>query len=313
MNTRNITTFAAIAVACLAGSSAYAGTRTAAPSKQVKETVIESCITGDVGVDFVSNYITRGIVLENQGLIVQPYADLHFRLYKGAGPVDSITADIGIWNSFHDHRPGVGGTTSNWFEFDFTAGLSLDIDKFRVSPYFRTYESPADAFSNDYVVGTRLSYDDKGLLGDFALHPYARVELNLIQTSGNNRNAARPFANQANGQYYEVGIAPDSGTHFGDLKLSLPVKAGFGSGGYYLGNRGFGFFSVGIDAEYALNMIPECLGKWTVHSGVTYVRLGGRDDVNAPAGAAGLSPAFSNGPVSDKNQIVFGGGLKVAF
>lgn len=310
MNKSTITAFSAIAAACFAGTAAYAGPKpTAPPSKPIKEPLAESCITGTLGVDVVSEYIFRGVVLENQGLIIQPFADLHFRLYKGAGPVQSITADVAIWNSFQSHRSGPGGsTTTNWYEFDFYTGLTFEVDKFTISPQFALYTSPADAFQNIYTVGIKVAYDDEELLGKFALNPYVLAELELVESNG---NGLRPGGGNANGQYYEVGITP--GHSYGDLTLTLPIKAGFGSANYYLGNRGFGFFSVGIDAEYALSTVPECLGKWSVHGGVTYIRLGGSNDVNSPSGAAGSGPAFGGGVVSNENQFVFGGGLKVSF
>ena len=43
----------------------FAGT----PSKEMKAVVEkckESCITGDLGINVVSQYVTRGVVLENQ-------------------------------------------------------------------------------------------------------------------------------------------------------------------------------------------------------------------------------------------------------
>jgi len=313
MNTRNITTFAAIAAACFAGSSAYAGSRVAPPSKPIKEILSESCITGDLGVDVVSNYISKGIVYENQGLIVQPYADLHFRLYKGAGPVNTVTADIGIWNSFHDNKSfsSPNSTTSNWFEFDFQAGLTLGIDRLSISPLFKVYQSPNDAFPNVYTIGLNLAYDDHDLLGDFSLHPHIYVELELEHTNGNGTREDRlhdhDFGGNGNGQYYEIGIAP--GHTFGPVALTIPISAGFGTGEFYQGNRTFGFFSVGADVAYALNFVPTCLGVWTVHAGAAYYRLG--------EGASRIVPAqidFNTGNLDgDKNQWVFGGGLKVAF
>ncbi len=305
MNTRTITTFSAIAAACFSGAAAYAGPKPAAPpSKPIKEPLAESCITGTLGVDVVSEYLYRGILLENQGLIIQPFADLHFRLYKGAGAIQSITADVAIWNSFHSQKVPGGSTTSNWYEFDFYAGLTFEVDKFTISPQFALYESPADAFQNIYTVGVKVAYDDKDLLGKFALNPYVLAELELVETNG---NGLRPGGGNANGQYYEVGITPEHS--FGDLTLTLPIKAGFGSGDYYLGNRGFGFFSVGIDAEYALSAVPECLGKWSVHGGVAWYRLG--------TGAAYSAPPFfdpqGNRVAGNENQWVFSTGLKVSF
>jgi len=322
MKTRTITTFAAIAAACFAGSSAYAGTRTVVSKQGPPIAVEESCITGDLGVDVVSEYIRKGIVQENQGFIIQPYADLHFRIYKGDGALTSVTADIGIWNSFQDHRPftnlvhgapGAPSSTPNWFEFDFTAGLTLNIDKFSIAPQFRVYESPSDVYGNIYTVGLNLAYDDKDLWGDFALHPHAFVELQLIHTQG---NGFRDNGASANGQYYEVGIAPAWST--GDLTLTLPINVGFGSGNFYLGNRAFGFASIGIDAAYALNFVPKCLGAWSVHAGAAYYRLGGDNDRDHRTGASGLALATINladpdsGRVS-RNQFVFSGGMKVAF
>jgi hypothetical protein len=316
LNTMNKhTTIAAFAAACLAGSTAYAGP--SKPAKHVVEPVQESCITGDIGLNVTSNYLRKGIALENQGLILQPYADLHFRIYKGAGALTSVTADLGIWNSFQDRRTRVGGanlgvnrqTTSNWFEFDFQAGLTAHFNKLSLGGYFKTYESPSSAFQNTYTAGIAVSYDDSDMLGAFALHPHALVELQLEGTTGNNyRGPVVVGAHHGRGQYYEVGIAP--GHSYGDLTLSLPVTAGFGSGGFYLGNRGFGFISVGVNAEYALNFVPACLGKWSINSGFTYYRLGGNNTAPNRSGASGAG--FSQA-VIDKNQLVFQGGLKVAF
>ena len=309
MNTRTITVVA-FAAACLAGSTAYAGTKVR-ESKKIVEPVQESCITGDIGFNVTSNYIRHGIVLENQGFIIQPYADLHFRIYKGAGALTSVTADIGIWNSFQDRRTSAGRftggrqSTANWFEFDFQTGLTMNFNKLSIGGYFKTYESPASVFQNTYTAGMKVAYDDSDALGAIALHPYALVELQLEGTTGNNFRSA---TSHGRGQYYEVGIAP--GHTWGALTLSLPVKGGFGSGGFYLGNRGFGFIAVGARADYALNFVPACLGKWTIDGGFTYYRLGGTNSGFNRAGASGGSLAQA---VTDKNQLVFEGGLKVAF
>jgi len=302
---------AAFAAACLAGSTAYAGTKVTKPAKKVVEPAAESCITGDIGFDVVSNYISKGVAYQNQGFIIQPYADLHFRIYKGAGALESVTVDVGIWNSIHANHPGArfGAGNSgvpNWFEFDFATGLTFNLsNKLSLSPYFKTYESPSSIFQTTYTVGLGLSYDDSAALGAFALHPHALVELELQGSTGNNFPGG---TYHGRGQYYEVGIAP--GTKLGEVSLSLPVTAGFGSGGFYLGNRGFGFISVGARAEYDLKAIPACLGKWTLSTSATYYRLGGSNGPVLFSGASGLGLSQA---ITDKNQLVFQGGLKVAF
>src|SRR4051812_15037640 len=72
----------------------FAGT----PSKEVKEVVEkckESCITGDLGVNVVSLYASRGVVFENQGAIIQPYADIYFKVYEGEGFLNKVSVNLG--------------------------------------------------------------------------------------------------------------------------------------------------------------------------------------------------------------------------
>ena len=256
----------------------------------------ESCISGDIGIDIVSMYIARGIPLENQGAILQPYMDLSFRVYQGDGALTKVSVDLGFWQSFHSRHTGAvsGSTTAAWFESDFTAGLNFVFNKnLTVNPYYRAYMSPNDAFETAHDFGLRLAYNDSDLLGAFALHPYALVQFDVENTSGNGSNGG-------DGVYYEIGIAP--GIECGPVYLSLPIKAGFGSNDYYAVN-GYGFFSAGVNADYKLTCIPECLGAWSVHANATYYNLGeGTESASVPAIRD-----------TDNNEFVFGGGLRVTF
>ena len=268
--------------------------------KPVVEKCKESCISGDIGIDIVSMYIRNGIPFENQGAIIQPYLDLSFRVYQGDGALTKVSVDLGWWNSFHSRHTNSGGffggggsTTNAWFESDFTAGLNFVFNnRISVNPYYRAYMSPNDAFETAHDVGLRLAFDDTDLLGAFSLHPYALVQFDVENSSGNGSDE---------GVYYEVGIAP--GVQVGPVALSLPIKAGFGSSNYYAGDAGYGFFSAGVNADYKLTCIPECLGGWSVHANATYYNLGnGTDDANVPAIRD-----------EDEHEFVFGGGLRVAF
>lgn len=278
---------------------------TASAGKDYKDAKViekckESCISGDIGIDVVSMYIARGIPLENQGAILQPYLDLSFRLYAGDGALTKVSLDLGWWNSFHSRKTGAGGvfggggsTTNAWFESDFTAGLNFVFNKrISVNPYYRAYMSPNDAFETAHDLGLRVAFDDTDLLGAFSLHPYALVQFDVENTSGSGGDE---------GVYYEVGVAP--GVQAGPVYVSLPVKAGFGSDHYYAHNAGYGFISAGVNVDYKLAFIPECLGDWTAHANATYYNLGnGGDDASVPAVRD-----------HDENEFVFGGGLRVAF
>ncbi len=282
------------------GGTSYSGGKDY-KGKNPIEKCKESCISGDIGIDIVSMYIARGIPRENQGAILQPYMDLSFRVYQGDGALTKVSVDLGVWQSFHSRHTNAGGffggggsTTNAWFESDFTAGLNFEFNKrFSVNPYYRAYMSPNDAFETAHDIGLRLAFDDTDLLGAFSLHPYALVQFDIEGTSGNG-------ANNSDGVYYEIGIAP--GLQAGPVALSLPIKAGFGSNDYYAVN-GYGFLSAGVNADYKLTCIPECLGAWSVHANATYYNLGeGTESANVPAIRD-----------TDENEFVFGGGLRVAF
>ena len=267
----------------------FAGT-TGKDMKAVVEKCKESCITGDIGLDVYSQYIFHGLTLENQGAILQPYADLYFKLYEGEGALNAVSLNLGIWNSFHSNHT-VASTTRGWYEFDFLVGVSFTFLKnLTFTPTYLFYGSPGDYFENSHNLRLQLGYNDKDLLGAFSLQPYVFVEFELDGKSGNGSDE---------GVYYEVGIAPS--VALGDVTLAFPIKAGFGSNDYYSNDSGYGFFSAGIAASYALKYIPECYGTWTLTAGATYFNYG--------------DPNESANSVKDdsSNDFVFNGGLKVAF
>jgi hypothetical protein len=298
MTQSSVAKFGTAALALLAlPVASFAGT--SAPAKEMKsvvEKVHESCISGSLGIDVVSMYVARGLPLENQGAILQPYIDLAFRVYEGDGFLSKLTVDLGFWNSFHSRgtRAGLGSTTRKWFESDFTAGLSFYLgEHFVLSPYYRAYMSPADAFDTAHTAGLRLAYNDGGILGGWSLNPYALVQFDLENSTGN--------GGSNDGVYYEVGISP--GTTFGPIGFSIPIRAGFGSNDYYAFDETFGYASIGVNLEYALAFMPECLGDWTLRGYATWYLLGDGAEVAS-------TPDVRD---ADDNEWVFGGGLRVAF
>jgi hypothetical protein len=276
----------ALAAALVLGVPAYAGP-TAPPAKTIQEVAKESCITGDIGFDITNAYYFHGIRQEDSGFIIQPYADLYFKVYEGSGFLNKLSVDLGIWNSFHSNR-GVASTTSNWYEFDFSAGLTATVlEKWSVGVAFRYYGSPGDYFDNAYTTTLRVGYDDKDLLGAFSLQPYVLVEWELDGKSANGPDT---------GVYYEVGLTPN--VDLGPVNLAVPLRAGFGSSDYYAGDEGFGYFSAGLVATYGLKFVPECLGEWSVSASATYLHLGEGTEVSNDG---------------NDDEVIFTGGLKVAF
>jgi hypothetical protein len=91
---------------------------TSKESKVVKETVKETCITGDIGVTMISEYLSRGLVLNSKGVIAQPYLDLYFKLYEGTGFINKITFNFGLWSDINSFVQNQRSTLRNWYEFD---------------------------------------------------------------------------------------------------------------------------------------------------------------------------------------------------
>jgi hypothetical protein len=293
----------------------FAGT-SAKESKEVKEVIEkckESCITGDIGINVVSQYISRGVIYENQGGIIEPYADLYFKMYEGEGFLNKASINLGIWNSFHSRHTDAGiasgassSSTRSWYEFDFTAGVSFTFAKnFTFTPSYYTFLSPNDGFDTFQGINLKFAYDDTDLLGAFALHPYVQVLFELENKAGSGSDE---------GIYYEIGVAPS--VPVGPITLTFPLTVGLGTDSFYgqlntrtgrVEDETFGFFSAGVSAGYTLKFIPECYGTWTVNAGYTYYYLGqGTSDYNTePRG----------GTVRDgkDNEHVFQGGLMVAF
>ena len=298
MTKRTIATLSAFAAAAFIGSSAYAGTPVKAKdSKATKEVVKESCITGDLGVDFTSNYISRGVPQENQGVIAQPYMDLYFKIYEGSGALTKATVNLSAWSSVHDHKGTFAGpTTSSWYEFDYAAGVTLQFGKLSITPSFLAILSPNDSFADNYNANINIAYDDSDLLGAFALHPHATVMFEIDGKAGTGNDE---------GIYYELGIAPSF--QAGPATISIPLTVGLGSNGFYGspvtggGNDTYGFFSAGVAAELPLHFLPECLGQWALKANVTYYNLG--DNTSAVT-------SVTDG---DENQWAFGGGVVVRF
>jgi hypothetical protein len=318
MKKNTIAKFCAVTAGLLSLPVAYAG-KEMKEVKDVIEKCKESCITGDLGVNIVSQYVSRGVIFENQGGIIQPYADLYFKLYESEGFLNKVSLNLGIWNSFHSRKTDAGlyegkpfgtstqynSSTRSWYEFDFTAGVSFTFAKnFTITPSYYTFLSPNDGFSTFTGLNTKLAYDTTDLIG-FNLGLYAQVMFELENKAGTGSDE---------GVYYEIGIAPS--VPVGPVTLTFPLTVGLGSNDFYgkldvgsgtVTDEAFGFFSAGVTASYTLKFIPECYGTWTATAGYTYYYLG--------EGTSDFNTVQRGGEVRDgnSNEHVFSGGLMVAF
>jgi hypothetical protein len=306
MTKHSIARFCLAAAGCLGlAMQSFAGTTVDSSKDKVVEKAKESCITGDIGFDVVSQYVSRGLIFENQGFIIQPYQDLYFKLYEGDGFLTKVTLNLSTWYSFHSRHTDQGeaeghpgsSSTPSWYEFDFDPGMSFEFAHvLTFTPSYYSFQSPNDGFATFQGLNLALALDDSKWLGKFALHPHFTTLIELDNKAGNGSDE---------GVYYEVGVAP--GYDFGPVAVAVPITAGFGSDNFYAHNAGFGFFSTALTATVPLKFIPECLGKWNIHGGVTYYYLGSDSLRN-----------FNTEPANDirsgkNSEWVFSGGMAVAF
>ncbi len=252
------------------------------PDKDAPPAVVKAAdqrlISGDLGLSGISQYISRGLVLNNQGIINQNYADLYFALYqKDTGLLNKVQLNLGIWFDLDPHSTqagtAVGGSHHDttlpwWYEFDFTPGFSFTVAKvLTISPSYYVFTSPASAFRTFEGLNINVGLDDSKWLGAFALHPSFTYLREL-------HNKAGDGADQGN--YYEIGITPSFAA--GPATVSFPVTAGFGSNQFYGKNDGFGYVTPGIQVGIPLKFIPPAYGTYTFTAFYKFYYLG--DDLS---------------------------------
>jgi hypothetical protein len=271
-------------------------------------------VTATIGVNFTTHYISRGLVLEDQGFIAQPTAEIGFTLFQAENaPVSKGNFFIGIWNSLHSNQTDAGlvsgdpdlgengnTTTDIWYEFDYYLGFSFDFAKaFNLNLSYWEFLSPNEGFGTSKNYQAKLSFNDADFFtgkAGLAVKPYV---IAFLETDGKAGSGADE------GLYVELGIEPTVFTANAEsqypLALSVPVTVGLGFNDFYEDDEALGFVSVGLKVGVPLAFIPTSYGAWTANAGVYYYFYGdGTDDFNEGTGdgdddivaSAGISFTF---------------------
>ncbi len=233
----------------------------------------KSAFSLQINLDYTTAYFYHGIVQEDSGLILQPSARLTVGLFeKDDFKVDGL---VGTWNSFHGQKTGASTRsdfTEYWYESDLYAGVVLTKGPVSLTTTYTFLTSPSDAYETVQELGISLGFDDTGLFGAWALHPYATfaIEMGADASDG---------ADSDTGTYLELGIAPGFSVDLGKtpVAISFPVAVGLSLSDYYQDAAGkddtFGFFQIGAKAAVPLP-IGDRFGKWTLNAGVAGLFLG---------------------------------------
>jgi len=302
MTNKSVAQICAIAAVVVMPSLSWAGTtsKNVSAPKAAPEKLNESAITGDIGLNVVTAYYSRGIIQSNHAPSLQPYADIFVKAYEGDGFLNKAVFGLGVWESYTDGStkasdpntfvPSVGNKywqnsagKASWYESDFVPSLALTFGKVTITESYLYYSSPNNQFADFQGLNSKVSFDDSDLLGAFALHPSVTL---LHEVDGKAGTGSR------HGNYWEGAVAPSYSA--GPVTVTAPLTIGFGSSKFYA-KDGYGYFSAGLNAAYALP-VSKTYGTWTANLGGTVYTLD-KDVVGGAAssdvvGQVGLGVAF---------------------
>jgi hypothetical protein len=205
-------------------------------------------------------------------VVMWPYGDLGFALFSGEGALKSVGVNVGTWNSLHTGNAGSDGPSGElWYESDFYSTVALGFGKgTNLGVTYTAYTSPNGLFGTVKELSFRVTVDDSGALGAFAVRPYALLAQELDGQADGGTNE---------GTYLELGIGP--GFAIPRATVSVPMKVGLSLSDYYEGLTGdetFGFFSIGGVVTVPFTSAPTRFGSWNVHGGVEFLMLGDRNE-----------------------------------
>ena len=227
-------------------------------------------VTGTL--DFLNQYMFRGIRQNSSGIAVWPAIDLGLAAYSGQGGLKSVGVNFGTWNSLHTGDTGQDGPSGKlWYESDFYAALGFGFGGgTSFTTTYTAYTSPNNGFTTVKEIMFKLAVDDSGKLGKGAVKPYIAIAQEF------DTDVARGQADGGEnaGTYLELGFAP--GYAAPKAGIAFPIKVGMSLSNYYElagEDNKFGFFSIAGIATIPLGGTTN-FGSWNIHGGVEYQRLG---------------------------------------
>lgn len=215
-------------------------------------------VAGELGLDWVSEYVFRGVVEEDEGIIVQPWLELAFH------PGERAYAFAGTWGSVHSRETWAGAHSGAenpnlraWYEQDLWAGAGFAIADAYLEAYYYAYTSPSGAFAASHELIFAVAYDDAGLLhDDVALSPAVDLSIPLADGGAFLGPSVEP----------SVDLEPTLGA---PLAVAFPTAFGVALGDYYGGDITYVHLSSG--AEIAYSLATADYGAWTFRGGLRAV------------------------------------------
>jgi len=234
-------------------------------------------LTGSV--DFLNQYMFRGIRQNGTGVVTWPAMDLGISAYSGEGGLKSVGINFGTWNSLHSGDTGADSDDSGlgcacgklWYESDFYAALGLGFGGgTSLTTTYTAYTSPNNGFSTVKEIMFKFALDDSGRLGKAAVKPYIAIAREFDTEPG----LGQADGGENAGTYLEIGFAP--GYSASKASIAFPIKIGLSASDYYEldgEDNKFGYFSIAGIVTVPLGGTSS-FGAWNIHGGVEYQKLG---------------------------------------
>ena len=244
-----------------------------------------------VNSEFANMYLTpRGMIVHDQGLTFQELVLGLVNLYKGDGPISSVTFTPGVWNDFSSssvssHAPFGSSPKVDWVEIDPIAGLSFGLGKhWTLSATYTSFNMQILDIPFSQHMETKLALDDSDWLKAFALHPYI---IYWQELSGKATAAQVPYLVDplhkgsmplpGSSYYFDVGITPGYTYEPWGLKMEAPMRILLPDsqfyGEYYSKASTVGLFELGAKLTEPLSFMPAGYGHWSAHAGFKYMNL----------------------------------------
>jgi hypothetical protein len=170
-------------------------------------------ITLTGSVDFLNQYMFRGIRQNSTGMVTWPAMDLGISAYSGDGGLKSVGINFGTWNSLHGGDTGADSDDSGlgcacgklWYESDFYASLGFGFGGgTSFTTTYTAYTSPNNGFTTVKEIMFKFAMDDSGKLGKAAVKPYIAI----AQEFGTEPGTGQADGGENAGTYLEIGFAP---------------------------------------------------------------------------------------------------------
>ena len=242
-----------------------------------KTTFADPRFSGVFKIDFKTQYISFGVVLQDEGVSIQPMLALRYTFFDKVldnaedSFVNNVTGFISSWNDISTNKDLSRPTSPYRYftEADLVTGVSVTFnDRFNLTTSLTELNSPADAFRPGAFLKAVLSMDDTGMYGDnFAMKPQFLL---IYEIPWEGQIGLQPDA-----FLFEPGLTPTytfgAGSGF-PVTLSVPMRLGLGNK-FYDGET-YGFFSVGPEVTLPIPMLSTETIRTYANIGYTYINLG---------------------------------------